>query len=754
MEVAWLVREGLSDREVAERLHVARRTAEWHVEQILMKLDLKSRAQLAAAIAEAEAAKSPGLGDVRSQFDLPLQLSAFIGRESELERLGEKLRTSRLMTLVGTAGVGKTRLALEVAPRLLAEFPSGAWFVDLAPVRDPALAPRAVASVLQVVEQPRTPLADSLVERLRKLRALLLLDNCEHVLDEIAPLAEAILRNCPGVTLLATSREPLRVPGEVAWRVEPLEVPQPRRRYSTAELDSMESVRLFVDRAQHVAPGLLLSDENGSAVAELCRRLDGLPLGIELAAARASVMTPTEILERLVGADQLGATGSRTAPPRHKTMRAAIDWSHQLLTRPAALLFRRLSVFAGSFSLEAAEAVAGQGLHDGSLLTALSELVDKSLVVAVRQSGSRTRYRLLESLREYARERLLESGEASEVAEAHLNHFLEFAEPASARLTHDGLEMLAEIDVEQDNLRVAFEEALRRKDGTAIRFALRLFHYWSIRGHIVEGRELLSRALEDETAAAADRCLGFAFASHFAWLASDWKSAIPCAERAIEIGETLEPTIGLTVGLWALGMQRVNRLDLEAAETLFVRSLKSAHEDGTDWSLCYPLSGIYTIRMMSGDRAGVAALEADYYGRFDEKGFPYLHCLMRCVSALLHAVAGDYEEARHHLEIGLRLASRWGAYYWGGWGVRTAAYLAAEKNDLANCWRLYGASDVLRDNTHFRVRGPGRQADDILGPAREALDAASIEDLVRQGKSMTAAEAFRLAAIVSGIPGA
>jgi predicted ATPase/DNA-binding CsgD family transcriptional regulator len=749
-EVAWLVKDGLSDREVAEILKIARRTAEWHVEQILAKLDLKSRAQIAAAVAAAEAGAAPA-ARLHAIPDLPLQLSAFVGRVAEIARLADALGKSRLLTLCGPAGVGKTRLALEVASRSIGGFSDGIWFVDLASVEDPVLVPRAAAAALHVTEQSHQPLIDTLVDRLRNQRVMLILDNCEHVVDQAAVLAEQILRSCRGATLFATSREPLRLPGETVWRVAPLEIPSPAAQYAIDELGSIEAIDLFFERAQHVAPGLSLTDENSDAVAELCRRLDGLPLAIELAAARASLMSPAEMVERLRRPVEFGV-GSRTGPARHLNMQAAVDWSHQLLSEPEAALFRRLAVFSGTFNLDSAEWIAGGHGLPRSLLAILGSLVDKSLVIWAGRIDGQTRYRLLEGIRQYALERLEESGEAGRLRAAHLQHFLEMAEMTPAQILHDEIGSLARLDIERSNLRSAFNEACVRDGDQALRLALAQFHYWSIRGHIVEGREVLAEALARSFDDPEKRCRGLAFAAHFAWLANDWRGAIAYSKQAITLGESIPPSVGLAVGLWALGMQKVNRLEFAAAADLFEKSRQTAGNCDEEWILVYPLSGDYTIRMMTGDYVGAREVFAGYVKRFDQAGFPYLHCIMQCVAALMECVAGNEDAALVHLTAGLRLARLLGANYWGGWGVRTAAYLAAAKGDWSNCWQLYGASQALRDYTHFVVIGRTRRADDLLAPARSALDPQVIETLVAEGRSMTAAEAFQLAAATVGIP--
>jgi len=320
LQVARLVRAGLTDRDIADRLFITRRTAEWHVKQILNKLGFNSRSQVAAWVAHYEAVGSIADSSNGHRHNLPLQLTTFVGRGNELAELQRLLAAKRFVTLTAVGGAGKTRLALEVANRALDAYPDGAWLVDLTLIKDGHLVARVFGSTLGVHERPRQPIAETVVEHLRGRRLLLVVDNCEHVIADSADLVHAILRSCPGVTVLATSREPLRVSGETVWRVAPLAVPDSRAFIDLRELTHYEAVGLFLDRARLAAPGFEISAENASAVAQLCRRLDGIPLAIELAAARAGSMSPDQILERLQNRFGLLTGGNRAGPARHRTL--------------------------------------------------------------------------------------------------------------------------------------------------------------------------------------------------------------------------------------------------------------------------------------------------------------------------------------------------------------------------------------------------------------------------------------------------
>ncbi len=343
--------------------------------------------------------------------NLPLQLTSFVGREREVAEVTGQLSETRLITLRGPGGCGKTRLALEVASEVAKSFEGGVWWVGLAPLSDTELVPQAVASVLNVLEAPGRSPIETLADHLETRRALLILDNCEHLVEACAVLTDALLRSCPSLRVLATSREALGVGGEVSWPVPPLSLPDPRRLLSEGSLPDYESARLFVERARAVKPSFALDERSATAVARICYRLDGMPLAIELAAARAGVLSAEQISSRLEDSLGLLTAGGRTAEPRQKTFRATLEWSYDLLSEPERELLGRLSVFAGGWTLEAAEAVgAGSGIERYEELDLLSGLVDKSLVVAEAGAEGALRYRMLEPVRQYAQERLEASG--------------------------------------------------------------------------------------------------------------------------------------------------------------------------------------------------------------------------------------------------------------------------------------------------------------------------------------------------------
>jgi predicted ATPase len=428
------------------------------------------------------------------RHNLPSQTTSFIGRKREIAEVTDLLGRSRLLTLTGPGGCGKTRLALAVAVRHVDAFQDGVWFVDLAALTEPRLVPDAVAAVLDI-QLPCDGTQAALVAQLARRKLLLVLDNCEHLVEACAALVADVLTQCPRVVVLATSRERLQVYGEHTWRVPSLLVPDVRRQPPMAEVGGFPSVRLFVERAAEVVPNFRLTPGNAAAIAQICFRLDGMPLALELAAAWAPMLAPRQIAERLDAALTLLGQGSRHPVTRQQTLLATLRWSHRLLDPEERLLFRRLAVFAGGFSLAAVEEVCTKDIAAAAVLLPLGRLVDKSLV-QVERHGEEARYRLLETIRQYARERLREAGELADAESRHRGCYLALAESADPELTaqiSSGTSLQLEAD--HDNLRAALRSALENDPECALRLAVALRSFWVERGYLAEGRRRLEEAL-------------------------------------------------------------------------------------------------------------------------------------------------------------------------------------------------------------------------------------------------------------------
>jgi predicted ATPase/DNA-binding CsgD family transcriptional regulator len=467
-EILVFLDEGFSAPEIAEQLTLAVSSVKWHIQQLYGKLGVNSKRQAlnrARELGLLDATRSPAERKPAAapppvpQHNLPLQVTRFFGRETEISQLKTRLSEHRLVTLTGSGGVGKTRLSLRVAEEVMADFPDGVWFVVLAPLSDPALVPQQVAASLSLRDEPGTPIFETLVHFLLGRQVLLVLDNCEHMLVACAQLADALVRACPRVKLLASSREPLGVAGEAVVLVPSLPFPKPAESLTPEQLGGYASVSLFVDRAHLVVPDYQVGTHNAAALARICQRLDGIPLALEMAAGRLRLLNTEALAARLDDAFRLLTGGSRSALPRQQTLRAVIDWSYDLLSLDERRLLQRLSVFAGGCTLEAAEEVcSGEGLEAVQVLELLASLVEKSMVVADRRHDAETRYRLLEIVRQYASEKLREAGDSERLHTRHRDYFLRYVETNVPKLESVERPLWTQrLIAERENIRQALE---------------------------------------------------------------------------------------------------------------------------------------------------------------------------------------------------------------------------------------------------------------------------------------------------------
>jgi len=428
--------------------------------------------------------------------NLPAQMTSFIGRATEIAEIKQALGVHRLVTLTGSGGAGKSRLSLQVGMESLHQFSDGVWLAELAPVTDPTLVPQTVLSLFNLREDSHRSALEILIDHLRAKTLLLLLDNCEHLIEACAQISEALLHACPRLRILASSREPLGIDGEVAYRVPSLRAPNPANLPSLDELQKVDSIRLFIERAATAKPGFALTDHNAFSLAQICSRLDGIPLAIELAASRVKVLSPEQIAARLDDRFRLLTGGSRTALPRQQTLRAMIDWSYSLLSEQEKTLFRRLAVFVSGWTLEAAEAVCGEESSGVDVLDLLTRLVDKSLILAEESAGE-IRYHRLETIRQYSREKFFETDEVERVRDRHLDFFVRFAEIVDEKLKgRDQVLWQRRMSAEQDNLRAALEWGLSRDPDSALRIVGAANLFWTAGGYSAEGFRWTQKALE------------------------------------------------------------------------------------------------------------------------------------------------------------------------------------------------------------------------------------------------------------------
>lgn len=545
--------------------------------------------------------------------NLPLQLTSFIGREKEIEEVKQLLSRTRLLTLTGSGGCGKTRLALQVAADLLDEYPDGIWLVELASLTAPALVPLTVASILNVREEPGSSISQTLANALKGKRLLLVLDNCEHVLQACAQLANALLKVCPSVCILATSREGLGMAGEVIYHIPSLSVPDPNHLPPVENLLQYEAVRLFAERALAAQPAFALTPGNAPALAQLCNRLDGIPLAIELAAARVRVLTVEQVASRLDDRFRLLTGGSRTVLPRQQTLRALIDWSYDLLTDTERLLLERLAVFQGGWTLEAVEALcAGMGIEEREILDLLTSLVDKNLVVCEPQ-GEQNRYRLLETVRQYARERLMESGESATLRGRHRDYFLRLAEAAAPKLNGpEQTAWLERLETEHDNLRAALAWCLEEPGGmeVGLRLTKALKTFWQVRRHLSEGQVFYEAVLSrpDMQGHTPARALALHDRGMIAYTQGEYMAACSFYEESVVIWRELGDKWGLASALLNLGIVTFAQGDNEAARLLHEESLTLSEELGDKLGLASSLNNLGIVAETQGDYAWARAI--------------------------------------------------------------------------------------------------------------------------------------------------
>jgi predicted ATPase len=556
--------------------------------------------------------------------NLPAQLTSFIGREKEIEEVKHAVTENRLVTLVGPGGTGKTRLALQATADLLDLFPEGVWFIELAPLGDPALVPQALASLLGLREEGSRPIIATLTGFLQAKKVLFILDNCEHLIEASAQLASTLLHSCPQVSLITSSRETLGITGEIAYRVPPLSLPDVKHPHLEA-LVQYEAVQLFVERARSASPSFQVTAENAPAIAQICSRLDGIPLALELAAARVRLLNVEQISVRLDDRFRLLTGGSRTALPRQQTLRALIDWSWDLLTAQERTFLERLAVFSGGWTLDAAEQIcAGDGIEAGDILDLLGQLVNKSLVNVGQEQGPEARYNLLETIRQYAREKLLETGNGPASRARHLHYFSGLAGQAEIELhRHDQKRWLERLDGEHDNFRLALEWAIDTQPEESILLCAGLAEFWDIRGYINEGLKWVTRALEAAQGSPPSP-IGVDALFCAAMLASrltDVEQFKTFTEKGLEIARQIEYRRGIARALQGMGLiSEYFQGKPEQADAFYADSLRLWREEGDKLGIGQAL-GPQAARILGRqDYAGAERLFKESLALFRELG--------------------------------------------------------------------------------------------------------------------------------------
>ncbi len=644
--------------------------------------------------------------------NLPQQLTTFIGRERELAAVKEALEGTRLLTLFGIGGVGKTRLSLQVAADVVASYPDGVWFVELAPIGDPRLVPQAVASVLGVREDAGRPIRDALLQHVHDRALLIVLDNCEHVIDACAALVRDLLLSASGVRILASSRERFNIAGEAIHAVPPLSIPSVDDAAQAADLGASEAVRLFVERARSIQPAFAPTARNLPAVVEICRRLDGIPLALELAAARLRALPVEEIAARVNDRFRLLASGDRTALPRQKTLRALIDWSHDLLPEVERALFRRLAVFAGGFTLDAAEAVtAGGAIAAGDVLDLLSALVDKSLVGLDGDTG---RYAMLETVRQYAMEKLDRSGEGDALRDRHLDFYLSLVEKADVGMSPaEEAEWLERVDRVRENVLASHAWSLRAQDAClrSYRLVFAMRNHWFARGHLDLGHRLSldTVASTPHAPAGAERARALWVAGQISALTARYAEAQSFLEESLAIAHAEGDRAMEARVLNVLALALIGLGDAAGAAAQCERTLEIARELGDERRIAMASNALAQIRRLEGDLDRADALYRDALALCRRLGNREMACIVLLNLAMVAVARGDHAGAVDPLREVVAFVRESGSPQAMQSAFEVAAGLAASCGDWERAARFFGAAERHVEETEYR-RDPADEA--------------------------------------------
>jgi len=680
------------------------------------------------------------------RISLPRPLTSFVGRERELAQAKRLLKDSCLVTLTGPGGSGKTRLCIALAGEVAGDYPDGVYFVPLAPIRDPGLVSSTIAQSIGLQDARDRPLMEHLISQLRERQLLIVLDNFEHLLAS-APVVTRLLQETSAVRILVSSRSSLRVSGEQECPVPPLAVPDEEARPTAASLAACESVCLFAERATAAVPGFTLDDENAPAVAHIARRLDGLPLAIELAAARVKLLPPEAILPRLEHSLRLLTGGSRDLPDRQQTLRATIAWSYDLLTEAARRLLGVCSVFAGGASLEIIERVCGTAVDTGlPVLDGLQELVDHSLLRQVRSPGpSPARYAMLETVREYAAERLAAMPEAERARGAHAAAFLALVE-ADGR-PHAGLakkEWLERVDTEHNNIRAALSWYRRHDSPAALRLAASMSAFWSLRGHHTEGRQRLGELLGLVTDPGTARVSALNGA---AWLAidqGDYAHAADLLGESIGLSRTLGDKVGEGIATVYLGRSKMSSGRILAGAPDVERAATLVNEARDRPAIAFAMFYSALVALLTGRLEAACDLFARCGATAAELGLAPLSARARLMLGFPLLDLGELSAARKALAEGFHMSTDVGDRWFVQLGLGGFAGLAAKTGRPRLALRLAGAADAYRDVNEFSMPGPMEKiVDRWLVPTRARTGSAAGR-LLAEGRRLSPEQAVAL----------
>ena len=724
--------------------------------------------------------------------NLPVQLTSFIGRERELAEAEQRIGHARLLTLIGPGGTGKTRLSLQLGANLFPEFKDGVWLVELAPLTHPSIVLQTIASVLNVREQPGMPLKGLVIDFLRAKHLLLILDNCEHLIDICAQIAEEFLHHAQNIKIIASSREALGISGETVYRVPSLSLPG-QTPVTCEMVAGFESIQLFVERAMAASPNFRLTDENASSVAQVCQRLDGIPLAIELAASRLRLFSVEQIAVRLDDRFKLLTGGSRTALPRQQTLRALIDWSYDILPSEEQALFRRLSVFAGGWTYEVGEAVCG----DQNFMDNLSQLINKSLVVLDEDNGNR--YRLLETIRQYARDKLLDFGEGRQFRDRHLEYFLLFAETAGQNIL--GVEALGwakKLQAEHDNIRAALEWCLSEDVESALRIVGALPYFWITQGYAVEGRRWALDVLEKSKAypeqdkqltveqintranaylslciiatdlgdnevvlTTASESVAFArrtgeqriLAFALAYLASGNANlgkadeAFTIAQEALAVARGSGDEFALGFSLTTMGeVCAIAKQDYESALSYAEESIALTEKGGHRWGYSMTIFGLGFMAKTLGKYDHARARFMACLPVFNEIGDKHRINMVQSELAHIEREQGQYQQAIPMYRETIREWQRLGHRAAIAHQLECLAFIAKAQGQVKRALRLLGAAEALREKINIAMTPPERVVyDREVTDLKANMDSNEFASPWAEGRAMSMEQAIQFA---------
>jgi predicted ATPase/DNA-binding CsgD family transcriptional regulator len=651
--------------------------------------------------------------------NLPAELSSFVGRDRQLADLRRLIRKSRLITLTGPGGAGKTRLALRLAADVLSHNPDGVWLVELARISDARLLEQTVAEACGIAETPGQTVIKALVKGLADWRALVVLDGCEHLVEPCAALVSLLLRSCPKLTLVATSREPLGVAGELIWRTPSLSVPSPDEGMYPELVLQSEAVRLFIDRAKLSRPDFELDATTSEPAAQICTRLEGMPLAIELAASLTRIMTLTEILDRLSDRFRLLTGGNRSALPRHQTLRQAVDWSYALLSPPEQAVFVKLAIFAGGFDLAAAEGIVqGDPVEGSDVLAVITRLVDKSLVIADSRGIGTTRYHLQETIREYALEKFQRSDEAA-LRRLHANYFCEFCDLASRNLPSPEMaRWIRRLDDEQTNIRLALAWCLAEQPVDFVRLAASMTGYWLMRGRFAESLEWLDQAIELETSSWEARAAALVGRARMRERVGDYHGSRRDSDECLRISRKFGLTMMVSRALNVIGVLSAIEGNLKRAERYFLETVNVAAQlDDRIW-IARTRSNLAMIRSRRGDHEGARVELEKVVEILEAEGDPYGAGVVMDSLGQVSLSLNMFGAARDYYLRSIAISAEFDDGMNIAISLEGLGLVALAEGDPTRMIRLASAANALR-----AIRG-GRPDPDWTKPVEEGLAAA------------------------------